>query len=114
MNIIEKLKFSTEILSKTKLPEKDLQAMTESMYHHHLLQYFIINLNLHISQQGYAHSHPTMTVYTIYQHLITTNTPVNFQLKSFKKFKSNMSQFTLDQMTPEKSTLLNNAQPEMG
>ena len=68
--------------------------MTKSMVYHHLLQYFIINLNIHISQHGHAHSHPTMTIHTIYQHLLTTNAPVTFQMKMAKKFRPNIAQLT--------------------
>ena len=37
MNIQEKLEFSTEIISKTKLIEKYLHAMAKSSIHHQLL-----------------------------------------------------------------------------
>ena len=48
MMLQEKLTYSTEIVSKTKLLEKYVEAMSESKVHFHLLQYFIAQLNLHI------------------------------------------------------------------
>ena len=94
MNIQEKLEFSTEIISKTKLIGKYLHAMARSSIHHQLLQYFIIDLNLHIAQQGNDINHPTMSIHSIYRHLIITNAPQQFQIKPTKKFKPNISQFS--------------------
>lgn len=48
----EKLEFSTEMISKTKLVEKYLQAMSKSTDHHHLLQYFIIDCRYYCQQSG--------------------------------------------------------------
>ena len=101
ITIQEKLEYSTEIISKTKLVEKYLQAMTKSPVHHHLLQYFIINLNLHIAQRGHNQEHPIITIYTIYQHLNITNAPTQFQLISFKKYKPNISQISSTTATNE-------------
>lgn len=109
-NLQEKLEFSIEIISKTKLLEKYLQAMTKLLPHHHLLQYFIIDLNCHITQQGHAHSHPTMSIHTIYQHLIATNAPINFQLKPTKKFRPNISQFTSEKNPHDTDTNLHETQ----
>ena len=93
VTIQEKLDFSTERISETKLLEKYLQAMIKSTNHHHLLQYFVVELNLHIAQEGYNIKHPTITIHTIYCHLITTNTPVSFNIRSTNKYKPNISQF---------------------
>ena len=95
VNIQEKLDFSTEIISKTKLLEKYLQAMIKSTNHHHLLQYFVVELNLHITQEGHNIKHPTITIHTIYRHLIATNAPLTFNIKSIKKYKPNISQLTM-------------------
>ena len=97
--IQEKLEFSTEIISKTKLIEKYLHAMAKSTTHHYLLQYFIIDLNLHISRNGHDENHPTITVHTIYQHLLITNAPTQFQLTTSKKFKPNILQLITDKFS---------------
>ena len=98
VDLQEKLEYSTEVISKTKLLDKYLQAMSKSMPHHHLLQYFIVDLNMHIAHQGHNKYHPTMTIHTIYQHLLSTNAPINFQTKQIKKFKPNISQLTSNQI----------------
>ena len=95
--IQEKLEFSTEIISKMKLVEKYLHAMAKSISHHHLLQYFIVDLNIHISQNGHDRNHPTMSIQSIYQHLIITHAPVQFHMKTMKKFKPNISQLNIDE-----------------
>ena len=40
--------------------------------------------------------HPTITIHTIYHHLITTNAPTQFQIKSTKKYRPNISQLTTE------------------
>ena len=54
-----------------------------------------------------------MTIHTIYQHLITTNVPVDFQLKSTKKIRPNILQLISDQNIPKNSTNLHDMQPEI-
>ncbi len=109
VNIQEKLEFSTEIIKKTKLLEKYLQAMSKSIHHHHLLQYYIIELNLHTFQQGCGHSYPTVTIHAIYQHLSITNGPFHVQLEITKKYKPNISQF-VSENTPGTMTQENKHQ----
>ena len=94
VNIQEKLEYSTDIISKTKVLDKYLQAMTKPVSRHYLIQFHIIKLNLHVSHQGHINSHPNLTIHTIYQHFVATNLTVEFQLKSNKKFRANISQFT--------------------
>ena len=94
MTLQEKLEFSTETISKTKLLEKYLHAMTKSTEHHYLLQHFLVDLNLHIAREGHNITHPTMTVHTIYRHLVATNAPTTFTIKSTKKYKPNISQLS--------------------
>ena len=107
MNIQEKLEFSTEIISKTKLVEKYLHAMAKSTIHHHLLQYFIIDLNIHIAQQGHDTDHPTMSIHSIYQHLLVTNAPQQFQIRNVKKFKPNISKLSTNQDQTETNDFYN-------
>ena len=97
MVLQEKLEYSTEIISKTKLIEKYLNAMATSSIHHHLLQYYIIDLNLHIAQKGHGQDHPTLTIHSIYQHLLITNAPQNFIVKNNKRYKPNISQLSIAQ-----------------
>ena len=96
VNIQDKLEYSTEIISKTKLLEKYLKAMIKLVSHHHLIQYFIIELNTQIAQAGHNMKHPMITIHTIYHHLITTNAPTQFQIKSTKKYRPNISQLTTE------------------
>ena len=70
--------------------------MIKSVSHHHLLQYFIIELTTHIAQAGHNMKYPTITIHTIYHHLITTNAPTQFQIKSTKKYRPNISQLTTE------------------
>ncbi len=94
LSLQEKLDYSTETISKTKLLEKYLQAMTQSSTHHHLLQYYLVELHMHIAQEGHNNCHPTMTIQQIYRHLIAINAPTKFQLKNNKKFRPNISHFS--------------------
>ena len=56
--------------------------------------------------------HSTMTIHTIYQHFVTANALVHFQLKSVKKFKSNISKITSDQDNFEETPISHETQHE--
>ena len=101
IHIQEKLKFSTETISETKLLEKYLQAMSKSVIHHHFLQYYIVELNLHISRHGHNDRHPSLTIQSIYRHLLSSNARITFQLKNTKKFRPNIAQFTANNISDE-------------
>ncbi len=94
IQIQEKIEFGTETISETKLLEKYLQAMSKSVIHHHFLQYYIIELNLHISRHGHNNRHPSLSIQSIYRHQISSNAPITFQLKNIKKFRPNIAQLT--------------------
>ena len=101
IHIQEKLEFSTETISETKLLEKYLQAMSKSVIHHHFLQYYVVELNLHISRHGHNDRHPSLTIQSIYRHLLSSNAPITFQLKNTKKFRPNIAQFTANNISDE-------------
>ena len=56
----------------------------------------MIELNTHIAQAGHNRKHATITIHTIYHHLIPTNAPTQFKIKSTKKNRPNISQLTTE------------------
>ena len=84
--------------------------MIKLTLHHHFFQYHLIDLNLHIAQEGHNYKDHTRTIHTIYQHLIIINASTYFQLKPTNKYKPNILQFTSDVGSIDRQGQLGGAQ----
>ena len=78
-DIQTKIQYSRENIDKTCLIKFYLKAMSISKVHFPLLQNFIAELNLHITNYGPNVAHPTITCSSIYDYLLSIEAPESFQ-----------------------------------
>ena len=87
--------------------EKYFNVMIETILNHHLLQYFLIELNMNMTHEGHNIVYPIIAIHMIYHHLISTNAPTQFLIKLTKNYKHNILQLFTDGISHEDQQHIN-------